>query len=423
MEGAAKAYLLDTGTIGKPYKAALDQDLKTLEDFRAWEWFVGGSSHTVQKQIMVYEVASKLMERLFRDTPPHTLANHFKPGSPSPSLKKAVESIIKGNVQIAKTSKGAMETIVRACGSSFGVLKHDRTEGAYDIYMVHEPGASFPESGNVWRLIHDSLVARKSWSTIVATLRKPPYGLYDSLLLVYLAAFLTSHADSIEWSHNKAVSGRPGIDLTLLDNMLSQPQNYTLKFQPLNEAERRWIRGIVEHGLKKSPISTMTQGKSLRTTVADQVQAWVKHLKLPRFVEQLSLETIREIMPESSPDTLSAALMLIQRKDDLASVLMDDLPQAVGAPPDHTQWDEEQANNLIASFAEVCPTLQELPRNLRLYAENRIATLFACEDLPASQQWNAIYDWRQKKQIVKPDRLSTPARTLFRLTNDPNGSI
>jgi hypothetical protein len=423
MEGVAKAYLLDTGTIGKPYKTALDNALKILEDFREWEWFVGGSPHTVQKQIMVYEVASKLMEQLFRDTPPHTLAHHFKPGSPSSSLKKAVESIIKGNVQIAKTSKGATEIIVRACDSSFGVLKFDRTEGAYDVYMVHKPGASSLESRRVWRQIHDSLVTGKSWSTIVTMLRKPPYGLYDSLLFVYLTTFITYYADSIEIASKKAVAGRPNVEFELLSNMLSRPQDYTLKFQPLNEAERRWLRGIVEHGLKKSPISTTTQGKSLRATVADQVQAWVKHLKLPRFVEPLSLETIREIMSESPPGMLSAALMLIQRKDDLASVLMDDLPQAVGAPPDRTQWDEEQANKLIASFAEVCRTLQELPQALRLHAEKRIATLFACEDLPASERWNAIYDWRQKKQIVKPDRLSTPARTLFRLTNDPNGSI
>ncbi|NJN65900.1 MAG: hypothetical protein HC884_03880 [Chloroflexaceae bacterium] len=426
LEGGAKAYLLDTGLIGKVYRANLDQSLKTLRDVRHWEWFVNGVGHTAQSQPKVYEVASKLMGQLFPDTPPHQLAHHFKPGAPSPSLKKAVESIIKGEVQIAKASKGATETIIRTCASSLGVLKLDRTEGSYEVYGASEPDAGLIASRKVWRLIHEQLVAGKSWSSIATTLRKPPYGLYDSLLLVYLAAFITTYADSIEIGPKKATAGRPNVDITLLMTLLDHPDSYTLRFHPLSDAERRWLRGLVEHGLKRPPVSSTTQGKSLRANVADEVHTWIRQLKLPLLVEQLPLETAQELMPECPQTILAAALLMVQHRKNpsvVQVVLMDDLPQSLGAPADRTQWGDEHATELIAHFAEVRDTLKQFPHAVRLYAEQRVATRFGYEDLPAEQRWNAIYGWRQKRQVVNPETLNTSTRTLFRLINEPRGSI
>jgi hypothetical protein len=424
VESSARAYLLDTGTIGKTYKTNLEQALTTLKDFRQWEWFTrGGSAHTVPGQQKVYEVASKLMEQLFPDTPPHQLGQHFKPGTPSTSLKKAVESIIKGDVSIAKTKKGQVESIVRASASSLGILKLDRTDGAFEIYTPDQPDARLMHSRKVWRLLHDNLAAGKSWAGIADTLRKPPYGLYDSLLLVYLAAFITCHADSIEIAYKKAIAGRPNVDTDLLANLLARPQDYTLKFQPLSEAERRWLRGLVEQGLKRQAGASTAQGKSLRASVADQVQAWVKQLKLPLFVEHLEPAILQEIMPDIPQAHLAVALLLIQEKQNLDAVLMQDIPARLGAPADRTQWQEADVNELIARFAEVCSTLCQFPYTLLQYVERRIATCFGCEHLAAEEQWNAIYEWRQKKQIVNPETLYSPARSLFRLTNDPRGSI
>lgn len=423
LEGGAGAYLLDTGTVGKPYKTALDTALATLRDVRQWEWFVSGSPHTTQSQPKVYEIASKLMEQLFPDTPPHQLGQHLKPGVPSPSLKKVVESSIKGDVRIGKASKGVTDIIGRTCAASFGVLKLDRTDGAFEVYVTSEPGTALLQSKKVWDVLHRNLVAGKSWSSIAAALRKPPYGLYDSLLLVYLASFITYYADSIEVENKKAITGRPNIDINVLMTLLDNPDNYTLRFHPLSDAERRWLRGIVEHGLNRPTVSSTTQGKSLRANVADQVQDWVRKLRLPLLVEQLSPETMQVLLPERPQAALSAALLLLQQKNNLAAVLMHDIPQILGAPADRTQWNDEHVKDLIPRFAEVCRTVKDLPDAVRLHATQRIATLFGCEDIPTEQQWNTIYEWRQKRQIVHPERLNTQTRTLFRLINNPRGSI
>jgi len=423
VESSARAYLMDTGTIGKTYKTNLEQALKTLTDFRQWEWFTRSSAHTLPNQQKVYEVASKLMEQLFPDTPPHQLGQHFKPDTLSASLKKAVESIIKGSVQINKTSSGVTERIIRVCQTRLGLLKLDRTEGSFEIYVPDEPDAQQMRSRKVWRLLHDNLAAGKSWATIAEALRKPPYGLYDSLLLVYLATFITYHADSIEIAYKKAIAGRPNVDMGLLEKLLTHPRDYTLKYQPLSEAERRWLRGIIDHGIKKQLATSSTQGKSLRASVADQVQAWVKQLKLPLFVEQLDQETFQEMVPDVPQTHLAVALRLIQEKQNLDAMLMHDIPALLGAPADRTQWQEADANELIARFAEACNTLRQFPQMLLQHVERRIATCFGCDHMAVADQWNAIYEWRQKKQVVNPETLYSSARTLFRLTNDPRGSI
>jgi hypothetical protein len=423
MESAARAYLSDTGTIGKSYKMHLDQAIKELEDFRKWEWFIKGIPHTVQHSKKVYEVASKLMDQLFPHTPLHTLSQHIKPGPPPKKVRDVVAEIIKGEAQIAKNARGQQEMILRTCASSFGILKQDRIEGAYEVYLAHEPPKHFIESRKIWNLIHKNLAAGKSWAKIAETLSNPPYGLYESLLLIYLAAFITYYADSIEVEHRRATSGRPNIDIILLGNLITKPQEYTLRFQPLTDAERQWLQGIVEHGIKKSLVPTTTLGKSLRAYVVDEVSKWIRQIKIPEFVEQLDSATLHEMLPEQPVTLQTAALLLIQRKDDLSVALMEDIPQALEAPQDHTQWGEEDTQQLIAQFAEVCRVVQHLPQDLLQYLENRIASIFGYAEYAPDQRWNAIYEWRMQRDIVDPNTLTNTARNFFRFIKDPRGSI
>lgn len=429
LDTAARVYLQDHGQVGKGYKDALNDALVRLQEVSQWNWFVAGSERSgITTQTHLDQLADTLIQKRFPYTPRQTLSQHFKADSISNSLEKAITELLKGTVQIGKGA-GAVGAILSKGIGDLGLLKLQGTTGGFDVYALTDPDGTYYESKKIWQLFHNHLATGKPWEELVALLRSPPYGLYDSLLIVYTAAFLVHNAESVEvladiGSNQQSLS----IDVKRLKRMLECPKDYTLRYQPLTDAEKRWLRGIVEQGLHEHLRYSPSGGTTLRATVAEHVQTWTKQLGLPLFAETLTVEHLQQLVPEADPTAIQVVQLIMRSNRDkhtLASQVLKDIPALLQAPDDHTTWIDATVDELLARFAEVCRILKGLPGLLKTQAITRVAAVFGAAQ-PVSEPdeaWHTIYQWRRSRDVVKSSSLSSVARTLFHYTNDPNGSV
>lgn len=434
LEPGALEYLSDQGKIGKEYKQRLTRELDGLKSGRDWEWFVrgnpimGGVATPQQRG----KVINQLVEQRFPRTPRQSLAQHFKPDTITPTLEKAVTELLKGTLKIGSSSKGQLETTLSRGIVELGLLTEQQKAGGFVEYVITEPDLKTYESHMVWKEFREYLEKKEkhNWQRLVDALRKPPYGLYDSLLIVYLAAFLVHHAESVEVVLAATTSGgRTSVgawDAKLLRAMVEQPKNYSVRFQPLTDGERRWLRGLVSWDSRRTFSYTPSQGTTLRGSVAEHLHGWLKRLDLPAFAIKLTVEDLQQSAPSFAGIAFSVAQTLLTGRDDkpaLMSHIMDTIPNQLGAPRDRSKWDEATVNDLVARFSEVCRFLEKLPALLEQQTIARVIAVFGVDDVTANEAWQQIFRWRHSRQSIVPETLNTQVRTFFRLTYNATGNV
>ncbi len=435
LEPAAKGYLHDHGNIGREYKQRLDADLNKLRDVRQWEWYVNGNPHMggLNSTKQRTELIDRLMQQRFPATPRQSLAQHLKPGSVSSTIEKAVTELLKGSVKIATSSKGPVETVLSRSVVELGLLTEQSTSGGYVDYAITEPDSKTYDSMQVWNRFTHHLAGKEkqAWVRLVEELRDPPYGLYDSLLIIYLAAFLVVYAEAIEIVPTATSGSRTSLsvlDAKLLKQMVEQPKAYTIRFQPLTEHEKTWLHQVATHAndTRHSFAFTPSRGTTLRVAVSDHIHAWLKRLPLPAFAEKLSADDLRELTPDFAGANYAVAVILLQSRADkqlLASAILTDIPNQLGAAQDRSQWNPASVQALVTQFGEVAQLLGQLPTLLEQYTLAQIASVFESQAHDPSEVWQTIFNWRNSRQSVNPETLNSHARTFFRLTHKPSGTV
>jgi hypothetical protein len=424
LDSNAKAYLQDTGRVGQGFKDNLTAAIAKLREEKQWEWFREGASQpNIIAAAQTQDLASRVMNAVYPNTPEHQLSQHYKAEGYTTNLTRAVTAVIKDELRISK-SGNKEETVIRTGMAGLGLTKLVRTDGAYEVYSLTEPSGNY-NSQKIWQLFLTHLSNKKPWLKLIEMLRKEPYGLYDSLLITFTAAFLTFYADGIEIT---TASGQPSVlDEKVLKALIDSPQSYNVRLQPLSEPEKQWLQGLITVGLKKPFDRSGGHGKTLRSRVAAQVKTWLVGLRLPLFAEKLDAEQLSTLLPDTAESIIAAALILLQgaRTDEaIASALLNELPAALNAP-EHNQWTNESIDELLTTWAETCRFLERLPQVLEQHAIHAVAAVFGCEDTPAARYWWKIYSWRQNRQVVqnRVEQLSSHARTFFRLSNQTDGTI
>lgn len=426
LEQASKPYLEDTGKVGREYKARLDHELKSLADSRQWEWFAAGRGQIGLTAAACVTLASLVMEKVFPDTPLTDLGQHFKPGSISANIAKAVESLVKGDVQLLTGSKSPVDSILRKGAVAIGLLALKQTNGSYEMYTVADPTSSANlANGKIWRRMNDHLAAGKPWANLVRELRQPPFGLYDCILILFLAAFIARNADSIAIYKTGAGNRASDVDPNLLKAMLERASDYSIRYQPLTDIEKRWLRGIVERGLRQSDFN-LSPGTTLRAAVATRIKAWFNRQQIPMFALSFDQSQLSELLPDADPTTLRVVQLLLQSQSnnlDLTTLILSELPHSLGAPEQHKNWNQTTVDMLLANWMTVCEYIGRLPIALKERYTRRAAALFNADHVAPEHRWSEIHRWRYNRGAVQPDRLQGLARELFRMTNLSDGSI
>ncbi|MEI7768852.1 MAG: hypothetical protein WCI67_02630 [Chloroflexales bacterium] len=427
LDGSSKTYLQDTGLVGKGFYSVLTSAVVKLREEKQWEWFREGASQpNILNRSHAQDLASKVMLMVYSNTPEHQLSQQFKAEGTTPSLSRAMAEVLKGEVRISKSGNKPEEVVLRTALTGLGLLRSLRIEGPHEIFSLVEPNGGYHNSQKIWLLYLSYLSDKKPWSKLIETLRKEPYGLYDSLLVAFTAAFLTFYADGIEIV---AVDGHPIVlEEKILKALIESPQKYNVNLQPLSEPEKQWLRGVVTVGLRKPFNSSGGQGKTLRSRIAAQVKSWLAGLRLPLFVEKLDVGFVSILIPDNAEPVVATATLLLQgtRTDEgIASMLLNEIPLALKMP-DHSDWTSERVTEMLATWAETCQLLEQLPKALERYVTCSIAAVFGCkEEAPIESYWGSIYHWRMNRRIVQDqlEDLSGYARDVFRMSNRPASTI
>ncbi len=431
LDSGARTYLQDTGLVGKGFHGTLVTAVAKLREEKQWEWFREGASQpNINNRTQAQELASKVMSAVYPHTPEQPLAQHFKAEGVTPSLSRAMVEVLKGEVRISKGTSRTEDVIHRTAMTGLGLLKALGSDGAFETYGLIEPSGAQYNSQKIWQLYRSHLSAGKPWPKLIDTLREPPYGLYDSLLFAFTGAFFTFNANAIELTTATVPQQPVGVDEKALKALIDNPKNYNVRFQPLSEQEEQWLKGIVNIGLKKPFDGIGGQGKTLRSRVAAQVRQWLTAQRLPLFAEKLDATQLEAFMPTSAAPVLAAAVVLLRHQGDrtddaLAGALLKELPEALMAPADHSEWTSERVQELLAVWGETCRLMERLSQALEQHAERAVATVFGCEQRPATEYWNHIYDWRTNRQVVQSQAagLLSNTRELLSQTNKPVGSV
>jgi len=431
LDSGARTYLQDTGLVGKGFHSTLTATVTKLRDEKQWEWFREGSSQpNISGRAQAQELASKLMTAVYPQTPEQPLAQQFKAEGITPSLGRAMVELLKGQVQVSKGGSKPEDVIHRTAMTGLGLIKVLRSEGAFEVYGLTEPGSAQFNSQAIWQLYKSHLSAGKPWHKLIDTLRQPPYGLYDSLLFAFSGAFFTFYANAIELTAATGPQQALSLDEKLLKALIESPQSYTLRFQQLSGPEETWLHGVVSVGLKKPFDALGGQGKPLRARVAAQVRPWLAAQRLPLFAERLDAAQLAALLPTSPAPVLAAAVLLLRHQSDrsdeaLAGALLKELPEALLAPADRSAWTSDSVQELLALWGETCRLVEQLAATLEQHAEHAVAAVFGCEQRPAAERWNHIFHWRANRAAVQGQAagLLSNARELLAQTNKPNGSI
>ena len=279
-----KDLLHDQGLIGKDYINNFHTARQAFESPQNFEWYRGGRTILVTTPAHTSNLATTVMNDLFPATPPHKTSQHLKPGGISKSVKEAVEQILQAPFKLPakRTKKSQVEAILLDGASALGLIVDLPRENAYDVFDICPPPLEYKDSRKIWLLLDEELQQETPWPQIVGILSQPPYGLYPSVIQLFLASFYHYNQDYFEIYVATSAGGRP-LDITAdeIIKIVEMPQRYIFRYQPLQDTQKRFLRGMAERALYPGRLLKLQKGEtaSLRNRVAELLKIWSENEK------------------------------------------------------------------------------------------------------------------------------------------------
>jgi len=405
-------------------QAALTAAVAPLRVHDRWVWFAGGEQRPIRQG--AEELASHVMEQVFPDTPQHAIAQHLKAEPLGAKLPKALDSalhdMLEPPVRVKRGSKQAEHAIITQGAAALGVMRPIGTTGADDLYEVCRPAAEpqLQSSRKIWAEF-ERIAQGARWADVMKILQQPPYGLAESVLLVFATAFLVARRDEISIKSR----GNPVTLSTteLFKLVCGNASDYRVELQPLHERERQWLT------LLAGATDTRREGgnQRLAARVADTLRAWPQRQRWPAFIKTLDADQLAAIAPDAPAAVRAAALALIgaivaPASEALPNCLSGELAAGCGLNGPPASWTPGAVEDAETPLDDVLQLLRQLPEHAEAYAVRRIAALFDGGAVDAAAAWQRLYDWRIRMQL-SPHLLEPAARRLYQLLNDHNGSV
>lgn len=406
--------LSDTGQIGKDYVETFRKTRQAFEQPQNFDWYRGGRTINVTMPAHTSNLASTVMSEVFSATPAHKTQQHLKAtGNVS---KEALNHILQSPFKLPVRKKGkktAVEAVLIDGAGELGLIQHEKTEQGFEVYNICPPTAQQRDSLKVWLLLQDELRKGTTWADIVRTLSIPPYGLYSSVLQLFLATFYRYNQDYLEIFSTANIDGIPlVITGDIINKITETPGNYVLRYQPLSEEQRRFLHGLVDRALYPGRPIHLQRGEtaSLRNRVAQLLRRWVgDHVSV--IARQATANELSSVLEETPAEIVETAVALMQvamqpQEAATAKALLDDLPSKVGLVAGSSTWSDQQLDQAFAYLESACRTLTGFEKAFKRHIAGQIGEYFGLTE--SSNNWNdtlsAAVDWR--KNVVSRVRLS-----------------
>ncbi len=405
--------LIDSGLVGKDYLTAFQQALQLFEQPSKLEWFRGARTVTVNTPGHLNSLATTVMNDVFSKTPTHRQSQHLKSNGKSKVLENALDKILQAQCQLPDkkgAKKTAEEAIIIDGACELGLLHHVKKEGGYDTYEVCVPTRLKKNSNEIWLLLEERLRQNTPWSEIVATLARRPYGLYPSILQLFIAAFYRYNRDYLEiytttasGSSGSALAEQPidAIGKTIVE-MVESPAKFVVRYQPLTETQRLFLRGLAERALYPGRAVRSQPGEtaSFRNQIAALLRKWTNDIcPVARQASQVELASI---LKDITSETISASVALMEVASlptisETAEALLNSLPIDLGLHSDSSQWTETELDETLTMLENTCQQLKNVRKKFKAYMAWQISQVFGVTEwrndwndtLTAAQKWRA----------------------------------
>jgi hypothetical protein len=421
----AQDLLSDAGQIGKDYITSFQRAYQVFQNPHAFDWYYRGRLENVR--FSTDEIATIVMKEVFPKTPPHNAGQHLK-NSTSRHVQDATREILRAPFSLESSTKGKKaprDMILREGARALGLVTQVGKANGNDEFEVVIPTKAYPFSQEIWQIMESALKNGDSWQSVATTLKAHPYGLYSSVLQLFFAAFYRYNRESLEVCEANKMELMP-IDATSskIELIVQSPEKYIVTYQPLNEMQRRFLRGLAERALhtRKQGETQNTSRSALKRYAAEMLIIWGK--QVPTILSQATFDDLAMIFPDQPTDALRAALVLIhasQMSDipKIASILLEELPSQLGLLPESNSWGEAQIEQALALLEGICPVLQsqDFFQHFHHHMVQQVGLIFGLEvsHLKQHDVIAAILTW--KNQVVSKVSLhmlsSSDARDLI----------
>ncbi|HEY9608978.1 hypothetical protein [Allocoleopsis sp.] len=393
--------LIDTGLVGKDYTTAFEQALRLFEQPSNFEWFHKGCTVTVNTPAHLSLLATKVMNEVFSTTPAHRTRQHLKPSG------KLKENLLNKLLQApftlpVKRGKTAEEAVLLDGARELGLINQVDQEKGFAIYEVYPPPSQQKHSNAIWLLLDKQLRQGVSWSEVLDTLQRRPYGLYSSVLQLFAAAFYRFNQDYLEVYIATAAGDRP-IDVTgkQIIDMVESPRRFVVRYQPLTDTQRKFLRGLAERALYPGREFRIQTGEtaSLRNRVAKLLRLWTNEISI--VAQQASDDELASVLQSVSSETISASVALMETacqpsEPETAAALLEYLPIRLGLPDDSSQWTDTELDKTLAYLENACQQLRQFMKKFKERMAWQIGQCFGLTEPP--NDWNdalnAARKWR-----------------------------
>lgn len=401
--------LADTGLVGQDCKEALERELQKFEQPSNFDWYSGGRTDNITMPIQLEMLASNIMKKIFPKTPAHKIPQHLgqnpKPASVS-KCKEVLNQILIAPFQRANstTKRSPTDVILLEGAKVLGLIYDVRQERGFTIYDVGIPKYQ-PLSREVWELIDNQLKNATPWADIVEILKTRPYGMYKPVLQLFMASFYRFNREYIEIYSGVNLLDQP-ISVTgdTIVSMVEAPTNYTIRYRPLTDQERKFLRGLLERNFPlRGAADKQREGViSLRNHVAKLLRQQLNEIKL--LSTQPSLEELTDLFRETSPEIIDSCMILMEiaKKADestIANALLEDLPQSMGLSVNSINWTETELDQALTRLESGWSLLQQISQKLRERLAANVGLLFGLTASSESEEsiLEGAKTWRRER--------------------------
>jgi hypothetical protein len=421
----AQDLLSNSGQVGKDYITAFEGAYKVFRNPHAFDWYFRGRQENVP--FSMDEIATTVMKEVFPKTPPHSAGQHLK-NSTSRHVLDSMDRLLQAPFSLSPLTKGKKtprDMILRQGAGALGLITRVGIVNGYDEFNVVVPPKASACSLEIWQFLEDALRRGDSWQAVVTTLKAPPYGLYSSVLQLFFAAFYRYNRELLEVCEANKMELKP-VDVTgsTVEQMIQSPEKYIVTYQPLNEMQRRFLRGLAGRALSTGKQGDMqnTSRPALKRFAAQMLIAWGK--QVPAILSQATFDDLATILFDQPANALQAATVLIRASrmsdiPEIASLLLGELPSQLGLPTESNSWEETQIEQALALLESVCSALQaqDFFQYFRHHMAQQVGLIFGLEISHENQHdvLAAILSWKDQvaNKVSRHILTSSDARDLI----------
>jgi hypothetical protein len=351
-------------------------------------WYVDGKVEAVSGRWGAQELASRMMLNVFPDTPRiarESIAYKWKKRTQKKPIVEVLDALMDFQTPIKLRASGegkpsSKENLLSKSLYETGLLEFQRNAGINDDYEVKWPADN--QSGyEAWIRLHEIMeqeIPKDKLAKAVAALQKPPFGMSDNAIAIFLAAYIRHTRRDLTFSSGGTII--PTLTGETVYQMVQNPPTYTAVYRKLNPQETRYLKTICTVTVQAAEVPDQP---TIQET-ARCLKSW--------FTRLPSAAKSGQGVSSESKSMLAVLADKALLEDE--ALLFSSIPEVVGLGESEVkEWDSATLDGFEEAFGKVAVELRTYSEDLaqRILAELR--RVFNAKGKTDPDLIDAVRDW------------------------------